>query len=487
MDDAAVALPKTVTDLGFDPAAMAQLDQTRAAGQDIQKRWDTERAPAEQAVNQAAQQLQGAVDSPAQQVPVPTNNAHHMNPKELTDSAQSFMTLGALAGLLTRRPMTSALKNMTAAMKGVQEGDDHQYKVAYDAYKTDFDKAMATNKQMLDEKEKVVKDRNLSLTSRESQLHLIDLKYGNEVGRNTKTYKEQLGLIESQQKASQHAADLAARLQEHHDNLIEHDEDRRSRLAQAQEFHDDLKHHWDETAARMKEKDTAKTDPQTRRILNSVESVAGDLRSLVDRPITSSSGFFGQHHSTTTIFGAGQAALANALGSQDVQIYNTEIAGLGRSLATIESSGAASGLVGLSGLVNDQVMLKLNDTQMTKLHKFAQVRQIAETGLLQTLNDKRTTPENRALLQDALESIKTSVPFTHLELDKLERDQKANPNKTLYDVMTELKGKEPSAAGEAPAGGSAPPEKNAKGWVLHKDARGNMAYVGPNNEVEEVK
>jgi hypothetical protein len=31
------------------------------------------------------------------------------------------------------------------------------------------------------------------------------------------------------------------------------------------------------------------------------------------------------------------------------------------------------------------------------------------------------------------------------------------------------------------------PPKNAKGWVLHVDAQGNKAYVGPNNEIEEVQ
>lgn len=31
------------------------------------------------------------------------------------------------------------------------------------------------------------------------------------------------------------------------------------------------------------------------------------------------------------------------------------------------------------------------------------------------------------------------------------------------------------------------PKKNSKGWVLHQDAKGNRAYVGPNGEIEEVK
>jgi hypothetical protein len=38
----------------------------------------------------------------------------------------------------------------------------------------------------------------------------------------------------------------------------------------------------------------------------------------------------------------------------------------------------------------------------------------------------------------------------------------------------------------SPNSSSAPPQTNAKGWHLHKDAKGNMAYVGPNREVEEV-
>lgn len=39
----------------------------------------------------------------------------------------------------------------------------------------------------------------------------------------------------------------------------------------------------------------------------------------------------------------------------------------------------------------------------------------------------------------------------------------------------------------SPAPKAATPAKNAKGWALMKDAKGNMAYVGPRGEIEEVK
>lgn len=39
-----------------------------------------------------------------------------------------------------------------------------------------------------------------------------------------------------------------------------------------------------------------------------------------------------------------------------------------------------------------------------------------------------------------------------------------------------------------PAASSAPPRTNAKGWILHTDARGNQAYVSPDGKsIEEVK
>lgn len=39
-----------------------------------------------------------------------------------------------------------------------------------------------------------------------------------------------------------------------------------------------------------------------------------------------------------------------------------------------------------------------------------------------------------------------------------------------------------------PAAGNAPPRTNAKGWILHTDAKGNQAYVSPDGKsIEEVK
>lgn len=47
----------------------------------------------------------------------------------------------------------------------------------------------------------------------------------------------------------------------------------------------------------------------------------------------------------------------------------------------------------------------------------------------------------------------------------------------------------PAGGSPPPAGAALPPTKviNGKNYILHKDAKGNMAYVGPNGEIEEVR
>jgi hypothetical protein len=42
-------------------------------------------------------------------------------------------------------------------------------------------------------------------------------------------------------------------------------------------------------------------------------------------------------------------------------------------------------------------------------------------------------------------------------------------------------------SGKAKAAPAALAPVNDKGWKLMRDAKGNQAYVGPNNEIEEVK
>lgn len=56
----------------------------------------------------------------------------------------------------------------------------------------------------------------------------------------------------------------------------------------------------------------------------------------------------------------------------------------------------------------------------------------------------------------------------------------------VSNIDTGAIGKSPSGVGMVFPKGTAIPKTNSNGWTLHKDSKGRMAYVGPNNEVQMV-
>lgn len=217
-------LPETVTADRFNASSLKAANDMTTEGDKLEKSYQTDRAPAAQAVSQSADALQTEVDKPVEKVAVPTNRPVRADPKQLQETASSMMALAGLAGLLTRRPLTAALNNMTAAMEGVKEGDDQRFKHESDMFEKNYKDALAQNKAALDEKEKVLKDRSLSLTARQQQLHLIDTKYGADVARNTKKFDEYMKLFDGQVKAQQHAQSALEKQQEFRQNYQMHRE-----------------------------------------------------------------------------------------------------------------------------------------------------------------------------------------------------------------------------------------------------------------------
>lgn len=71
------------------------------------------------------------------------------------------------------------------------------------------------------------------------------------------------------------------------------------------------------------------------------------------------------------------------------------------------------------------------------------------------------------------------------EIDKSLKTAKGDSKSILTDQRQKIAAAITKLEGGGGSKKLAP--KNAKGWVLHEDAKGNKAYVGPNNEIEEVK
>lgn len=175
------------------------------------------------------------------------------------------------------------------------------------------------------------------------------------------------------------------------------------------------------------------------RVMNASNEVAKDLENVVRLPLTSSTGIFGGRQQGGSLLSAGKESLTNAMTSQEVQSYNTLASGFQRNLASIEAAGLAP-----SGTLShqmDAVMFKQGDTNMTKLQKLAQTRQIVEAGLETALANPRVPDAQRTEIKRVIDNVRKSVPFNNGDILKLTQAQQIDPAATLNTVLGKGGGK----------------------------------------------
>lgn len=172
---------------------------------------------------------------------------------------------------------------------------------------------------------------------------------------------------------------------------------------------------------------------QVSRVLGGANQAMNDLKNVVQMPLTASSGFFGGRKQGPGLFDAGREVLANKMTSQEAQSYNVLSAGFQRSLAAIE----AMGLMPNGTLTHqmDAVVFKEGDSQLTKLQKFAQTRQIVDAGLETIMSNPRMPEAQKEEARRIRTELNNAVPFTQTDLIKLQNAQLENPNATLKDVQ----------------------------------------------------
>jgi hypothetical protein len=182
----------------------------------------------------ASDDLIAAGEKGPKKVDMPENMAKHLNPEQLSNQYSAFMALGALAGLLTRAPMTAALNNMTAAINGVQKGDLDQFDKNFKEWQTNYKVATDKNKAYLEEYNRVMDNKKLTLDEKTAQLKLIDLKYQNNsmIALHSKqNYGDTIKAFEAIRKAQENADKQAyewARLKFERDKAKEaHDKDKK--------------------------------------------------------------------------------------------------------------------------------------------------------------------------------------------------------------------------------------------------------------------
>lgn len=172
---------------------------------------------------------------------------------------------------------------------------------------------------------------------------------------------------------------------------------------------------------------------QIQRVILAINQVEKDASNISKLPITTTRGILGGREQEKSLFEATKETLANTVTGQEAQTYNVMATGIQRNLAAIE----AAGLMPSGALTRqmDAVIIKEGDTNLTKLQKLAQIRQIAEAGLETILSNPRVSESQKEHMREINKKLKESIPFTQEQLLALPAIQNANPKATLRDVM----------------------------------------------------
>lgn len=165
------------------------------------------------------------------------------------------------------------------------------------------------------------------------------------------------------------------------------------------------------------------------RVVSAANEATAALKNISDLPITASTGIFGTAQPGASLLGSAKSVLAQKVTGQEAQDTKVMFAGVARALGAIETSGLQVN----GSLIHSMESVTLNDgdTQMTKLRKLAEVRQIVEKGLEPNLSNPAIPEQQKELVRGIIAGVQQAVPYTHADITRLQQSQ--NPKATIAD------------------------------------------------------
>jgi len=161
---------------------------------------------------------------------------------------------------------------------------------------------------------------------------------------------------------------------------------------------------------------SGKEDPFIKRSMVSITQASDALENLSSLPITTTSPLFGQKN-FSGLLTAPLSAINQKMDDVTSQKMQTRMAGVSRSLASLESGGAATGLVGLTESIEKGVAIPAGAKLEVALDKMAEMRRIVESSAKVMLNDPKISQERKDLINKELELVKKAIPYTQKEID----------------------------------------------------------------------
>lgn len=461
--------------------------------QDLMRKRAEEMAPVRA---QMAEKAKDVPDKTVKEEKSPDYQRPTVDPKEMHEAFGMLMAASMLTGTVSRTPYNNVMTAMTGAMNGFMKGDERVVKESLDTFKMNLTAIKEKNAQKRREVDDAWSEYKNDLGGLKTQLELIAAKYDDPLAvqaSRSKSLTEMQKMMDSNIRSVDQAVARLDTVQERYVSAAARLEAAKAKQAEA--------------GARATEK--AKVPELDKETVDfyAAQSIAGDnswqvglargkvgqqLISAVKDRIPQMSKELGLTPQDVGSNKAKNVALTAAMRDREkfVAAGQQFVANMKSQMDLVEGlidKGSASGVPVLNKWIQAGRQQVAGDVDVTALD-------VAIRGLAREHQRIVTGVTSNAQLHVAAQETADALLNRNMTAAQMRKsikvmDEEANNAlkagrgevKNLQDQLRTL------GRGAPRAGGGDLPAKNSKGWSLMTDAKGNKAYVGPNNEIEEVK
>jgi len=368
--------------------------------------------------------------------------------------AAATTIMGHMIGKGGKVPATITLAGMNGMMEGIRAGDLNRYKEQKQRFEDGLNNLVRKSQTLSKQLERITK---LAATDKEEAYYEAQALFAKEGADFMAQHARQRGLA-----ATLELAKASAKKAE--DTLAKYETERQKRQDKIDEENRRFQHQKDLRelqfgfqkqleAIRKEGKPSSKPGQQTmmaQRAVNSLGGVASALESLIELSAGTTTGLLPNLQTKDGMINYVRNSIGRSISSRDAEIMNTLFTGVGRNLASIEASGAATGLSELSKQMQSGVYINEGvDDPFKVAIKLADIKRIAVENIRPAI-DSGLMPEGQAkVARELVERIEKAIPYTTIDVIRASTGGKSTISDVTKDVVSPAKTYASEAEAEA--------------------------------------
>lgn len=379
-------------------------EEQRLAKDVVETRGELKRAELMQAANLAGEQYKAAkgvadqaktyideAHKKEEEFPYPEFHPTRDNAQSLAGLFSIVSMLGVALGNTGKQSALNAMGAMTGMMNGWQKGRADLFKQEKETFDKEFNRIKTLRENIRKDLEDYMKLLPYDKEAAMYKAAEISAKTGSD------------SIIAAYIRNGR--PEMAMQLVQEQGKAIQHEEDRRAKAAE-------------------KSQKITQQQQMSQRAVNSLGGVASALEAIKELPAGTTTGLLPNLQTKDGMMNYVRNTMGRRITKREAEEMNTLFTGIGRNLASIESSGAATGLSELSKQMQSGLYINsgIDDPYKVAI-KLADIRRIAVENILPAIESGALTPGQAQAARGLVERIDRAIPFTTIDVIRAGRPE----------------------------------------------------------------